>query len=156
MNHRNLATVQSHEPLSDPLEEFIPVRIGDDYRYRFESETRQRFMDLLRERFNSVVWYDERAFKWDTMIEQKAIELGRFIAKKSSTIGFAPSPDLAGRNDRELRCRILALTQSKARELGFGKSTLHYLRANAKSSHTFTVSSKVRKKLTHARLIRRL
>jgi hypothetical protein len=30
---------------------------GDDYRYRFEPEAEQQFLDLLRERFNSTVRY---------------------------------------------------------------------------------------------------
>jgi len=49
---------------------------GDDYRYRFEPEAKQRFLDLLRERFNARVEYNGRVLKWDTVIEQKAIELG--------------------------------------------------------------------------------
>jgi CRISPR/Cas system-associated endonuclease Cas1 len=30
---------------------------GDDYRYRFETEAKRRFLDLLKERFNSEVGY---------------------------------------------------------------------------------------------------
>ena len=41
--------------------------MGDDYRYRFEPEAKQRFLDLLRERFNSGVRYKARALKWDTV-----------------------------------------------------------------------------------------
>ena len=36
---------------------------GDDYRYRFEREVKQRFLDLLRERFNSRVTYKGRSLK---------------------------------------------------------------------------------------------
>lgn len=34
---------------------------GDDYRYRFEPEAKQRFLDLLRRQFNSGVRYKGRA-----------------------------------------------------------------------------------------------
>ena len=51
---------------------------ADDYTYRFDPEAKQGFLDLLRERFNSGVRYKGRALKWDTVIEQKSIELGRF------------------------------------------------------------------------------
>jgi len=30
---------------------------GDDYRYRFEPDAKQRFLDLLRERFNAGATY---------------------------------------------------------------------------------------------------
>jgi len=52
---------------------------GDDYRFRFETEAKQRFLNLLRERFNSAVKYKGRTFKWDTVIEQKTVELGRYL-----------------------------------------------------------------------------
>jgi CRISPR-associated protein Cas1 len=105
---------------------------GDDYRYRFEPEAKQRLIDLLSERFDSAVRYKGRAFKWDTVIEQKANELGRYLAMKASALDFAePSPKFVRHDDRELRRRILSLTQSEARELGIGKSTLHNLRSRA-------------------------
>jgi hypothetical protein len=36
---------------------------GDDYRYRFQLEAKQRFLDLLRERFNAGVRYGNRVLK---------------------------------------------------------------------------------------------
>jgi CRISPR-associated protein Cas1 len=93
------------------------------------------------------VKYRGRTLKWDTVVERKADELGRFIVQKSFGVDFAePSPNLVRRDDSELRSKILALTQSKARELGIAKSTLHYLRRNARKE-TFVVYGKVRKKL---------
>jgi len=52
---------------------------GDDYRYRFEPDAKQRFLDLLRERFNSGVKYKERVLKWDTVIQEKTSELARYV-----------------------------------------------------------------------------
>ena len=68
---------------------------GDDYRYRFEPEARQRFLDLLREWFNSGVRYRGRALKWDTVIEQKTVELGRYLTSRTGRLDFCePSPNL--------------------------------------------------------------
>ncbi len=68
---------------------------GDDYKYRFEPEAKQRFLDLFRERFNSGVRYKGRALKWDTVIRQKANELGRYLAMKASALDLAdPAPKL--------------------------------------------------------------
>jgi CRISPR-associated protein Cas1 len=107
---------------------------GDDYRYRFDPEAKQRFLDSLRERFNCGISYRGRVLNWDTMIEQKANELGRFLTGKSILDFAEPSPKLLRHDDCELRERILTLTQSGAKELGIGKSTLHYLRKNAAAS----------------------
>jgi CRISPR-associated protein Cas1 len=96
---------------------------GDDYRYRFEIEAKQRFLELLRERLNSAVRYRGRALKWDTVIEQKTVELGRYLVSRGVRIDFSePSPDLRGTNDGELRRQILGLSQSEAQKLGIQRA----------------------------------
>lgn len=121
---------------------------GHDYTYRFEPEAKQRFLELLRERFNSGVKYKGRALKWDTVIEQKTLELGRYLVGRSGGLDFCePSPRLTRTDDRELRRRILRLSQADARDLGIGKSTLHCLRRNARSQCSFKVYRKLGEKL---------
>ena len=106
-------------------------------------------LSLLRERFNTGVTYKGRNLKWDTVITMKTTELGGFLKGKSAAVDFAePSPKLLRRDDRELRVKILALTQSRANDLGIGKSTLHYLRKNAKRDEPFTIHRKISEKLS--------
>jgi hypothetical protein len=121
---------------------------GDDYRYRIGPEAKQRFLELLRERFNSAVRYKGRAFKWDTVVEQKAAELGHYLVGRTSELDFTePSPQLTRIDSKALRCRILSLSKSEAKELGIGKSTLHYLRRNVGQQRPFAIYRKVRAKL---------
>jgi CRISPR-associated protein Cas1 len=121
---------------------------GDDYRYRFAPEAKQRFLNLLRERFNSGVKYKGRTFKWDTVIEQKTVELGRYLVGRTVGLDFSePSPNLRMSDDKYLRRRILSLTQSEARKLGIGKSTLHHLHNNARGDRPFRIYAKVRSRL---------
>jgi CRISP-associated protein Cas1 len=104
---------------------------GDDYRYRFEPEAKQRFLNLLREGFNSGVRYKGRVFKWDTVIEQKTAELSRCLIHRSGRLDFSePTPHLERTDNEELRRRVLTLNSTGAASLGIGKSTLHYLRRN--------------------------
>ena len=71
---------------------------GDDYRYRFENEAKRRFLDLLRERFNVGVRYNARMLKWDTVIEQKTVELGRYLVGRTGRLDFSePSPKMKSR-----------------------------------------------------------
>ncbi|MGB9022779.1 MAG: CRISPR-associated endonuclease Cas1, partial [Candidatus Bathyarchaeia archaeon] len=87
---------------------------GDDYRYRFDPEAKQRFLDLLRGRFNSGPKYKGRMFKWDTIVEQKTLELGQYLLGRTSELNFTePSPGFSGTDDKELRRRILSLTEQK-------------------------------------------
>ena len=121
---------------------------GDDYRYRFESEAKERFLGLLRERFNSQVRYNDHGLKWDTVIEQKAVELGRYLASRTVRLDFCePSPNLHREDDQELRRRILGLSQSEALRRGIGKSTFHYMRKRVKSGRSLGVYSKVQERL---------
>jgi len=122
---------------------------GDDYRYRFELDAKRRFIQALREQFNSGVKYKSCVLKWDTVIEQKANELGRFLVGKSSVLEFdEPAPRLERQDNHEIRAKILALTQSEAKQLGIGKSTLHYLKKRARNQKPFTIYEPVLAKLT--------
>jgi CRISPR-associated protein Cas1 len=125
---------------------------GDDYRYRFEAEAKQRFLDLLRERFNSGVKYKGHSFKWDTVIEHKTMELGRFLVGRSDGLDFSePSSNLRTTDDRKLRRRILDLSQSEARTLGIGKGTLHYLRRRSERSCSLKAYQKILARLAGSR-----
>ena len=121
---------------------------GDDYRYRFEPEAKQRFLDLLRERFNSGVRYKGRSLKWDTVIEQKTIELARYLTGHTSEVDFSePYPRIVKADDHELRGKILSLSMSQAGNFGINKSTLHYLRKNAADNRSFKVYRKLQQRL---------
>ena len=121
---------------------------GDDYRYHFEPDGKQQFLDLLRERFNSAVRYRGRALKWDTVVEQKTGELGRCLAGRNGRLDFSePSPKIDSVGNRELREAILSLSQSEARQRGIGKSTFHYLQRNAENGRSLRIYGKVFSKL---------
>jgi len=106
---------------------------GDDYRYRFGPEAKQRFLYLLREQFNSAMRYEGRAFKWDTVIEQKTLELGRYLANRSNRFNFSePAPNLGRSYDKGLRELILSLSHSDAKRRGIGKTTLYCLKKRAR------------------------
>jgi hypothetical protein len=121
---------------------------GDDYRYQFEVDAKRRFVEVLRERFNSGVNYKGRVLKWDTVIEQKANELGRFLVGKLSTLDFTePAPVLERMDNRRVRETILGLSLSEAKKRGIGKSTFHNLRNRAGDASSFVLYEKVRHRL---------
>lgn len=142
----DISVIEAFESGTLDLQDFYFT--GDDYTYRFELEPKQRFVNCLEQRFNSGVEYNRRTLRWDTVIEQKTVELARYLLGRSNSVDFSePSPSLKRDGDHELRMRILALSQSRAQKLGIGRSTLHYLRKNATSGHSFEVRRKVYKKV---------
>jgi CRISPR-associated protein Cas1 len=143
----DLSVIQAFESSALNLHDFYFT--GDDYRYRFEDQAKQLFIQLLRERFNSAAAaYRGRVFKWDTAIERKAAELGRFLTGKAPMVGFEePAPNLERVDGREIRSKILALTASDAKQLGLVKSTLHYLRKKCKQEKPFIIYSCVKQKI---------
>jgi CRISPR-associated protein Cas1 len=125
---------------------------GDDYSYRFEPEAKQRFLDLLRERFNSGAKYNGHSIKWDTVIEQKMAELGQYLMGRNSRLGFSePAPEIGTIGDDELREAILNMSQVEARERGIGRTTFHYLRERAGGNSRFVIYDKVRMRLGRMR-----
>jgi hypothetical protein len=74
---------------------------GDDYRYRFEAQSKQGFLGLLRECFNRGARYNSHRLRWDTVIEEKAVELGRYLVGRTSKLNFSnPSPNLIRTDER--------------------------------------------------------
>ncbi len=121
---------------------------GDDYHYRINPEARTRFIGLLRQQFNSGAKYKGRFLKWDTIGEQKAMELGRFLTGRSREVNFAePCPSLERSDNLVVRGRILSLSREEAAKLGIAKSTRHYLQHKAMKEQSFTVYAKVRERL---------
>jgi len=121
---------------------------GDDYSYKIEIEAKRRFLQLLKDRFNSGVKYKGKTWKWDTVILSMTRELASFLSAKSHEIEFVePVPQLRRSDGSEIRGRILELTQSEADQLRIGKSTLHYLRRNARRTVPFTIHQEVADRL---------
>jgi len=122
---------------------------ANDYRYRFTLEAKKQFIAVLKEQFNRGVPYRGQRMRWDSVIQQKVLELSRFFVGKSPMPDFEePSPNLERFDSRELRERINSLTSDQAKRLGIGKSTLHYLRKNASHRGQFTIYKPVMTKLS--------
>ena len=125
---------------------------SDDYRYNLDIEAKSRFRHFIKDRFNVGVQYKGKTWKWDTIILNKTQELARFLVGKMSSIDFLkPCPSLQRTDSIELRKCILSLSTEEARELGIGKSTLHYLRKHARSPRPFMVYRPVFQKLRDGR-----
>jgi len=89
----DLTTVHAFESGVLDLKDFYFT--GDDYSYKIEIEAKRRFLQLLKERFNSVMNYKGKRWNWDTVIQLKTQELARSLLGESERLNFAePGPVL--------------------------------------------------------------
>jgi hypothetical protein len=83
--------------------------------------------------------------KWDTLIEEKTSELGRFLIGRSRGVDFSEPPPALERTDSGgVREMIRNLTLSEAGKLGIGRSTFHCLRKKARREKPFRLYHKIR------------
>ena len=123
--------------------------LGDDYRYRIEVKAKRRFLKLLQEKFNSGTRYKRGNYKWDSIILRKTQELSKYLSGKTENVNFTnPKPTLERHDNIDLRKIILELTQKEAKKKGIGKSTLHYLRKNARNNKSFKTYQKITHRLS--------
>jgi len=142
----DVTTIEAFESDALDLKDFYFT--GNDYRYHIEIEAKRRFLEMLKNRFNSGVKHKGKTWKWDTVTLNKAKELARFLLGKSNTIDFVePASRLERSDSKELRERILSLTLQEARRLGIGKSTLHTIREHARNEKPFKVYQRVASRL---------
>jgi CRISPR-associated protein Cas1 len=85
---------------------------GDDYRYRICIEAKHRFMNLLKEQFNSDTRCNGRVLMWDTVIEHKTNELARCLITGSRFLDFLqPSPEFRRSDGLKTWRKILGLEE---------------------------------------------
>jgi CRISPR-associated protein Cas1 len=101
----DLSVIQAFESKTLDLNDFYFT--GDDYRYRFQQDAKVRFIKVLRELFNSGVKYKGRILKWDTVIEEKANELARYLNARIPNLAFTdPAPTPERDDNRTVRGRF--------------------------------------------------
>jgi CRISPR-associated protein Cas1 len=141
----DVTTIEAFESGALDLKDFY--FLGDDYRYHIEVEAKRRFLQLLKDRFNSGVKYKGKTWKWGTVILNKTQELGRCLLEEESSVNFIdPVPRLEKSDIQTLRKRILELTDRQVQQqLGIDKSALQYLRKRAAEKASFRVFPKLQR-----------
>jgi hypothetical protein len=143
----DVTTIEAFESGVLDLKDFYFT--GDDYSYKIEIEAKRRFLQLLKDRFNSGVEYGGKTWNWDTTILTKTQEMARCLLHRSESIDFVePRPGFERMDTKTLRERILKLSATEARRLGISKSTLHYLRKNAGGERSFRIYTATDSKLS--------
>lgn len=141
----DIAIINGLEKKLFSKEDFIRT---ENYNIRLRPSGAKKLIQELEAIFNQRVNYRNGNRTWAYIIMMKASELGQFLIGKRRNIDFgSPKIELKRSDNFELRKRILSIPYSKAKEMGFSKGTLWYMKQNAKSEKPFRVYEKVKEKL---------
>ena len=78
----------------------------------------------------------------------KTRELAQYLVEKRKKIDFSKPKYAVERQDSEdIRQKILSISYTDWKKMGFSKGTLHYMKQNAKEDKPFTLNFHVRERL---------
>ena len=120
----------------------------ENYNIRLKPSGAKKLTEEIEKVMSMTVPYRDGNRQWAYVILTKASELALFLQGKRKRLDFSePVLTLTREDDYELRQKILGISYSELEKYGLNRSTLHYLKKQAKSSKPFKVYPKVRGKL---------
>jgi len=120
----------------------------ENYNLRLRPSGAKKLLTEIEKQFNKVVEFNGKSCSWHYIILTKTRELASFLMKRRKTIDFTePTFELDVIDTKEIREKILLIPYSKAKDYGFSKGTLHYMKQNAKSNKPFTLNKHVKERL---------
>ena len=98
--------------------------------------------------FNEKVDYEGKNITWSYILFLKTRELAHYLIGKKKTVNFLkPSYEIERKDSNEIRKKILDISYSDWKKLGFSKGTLHYMKKNAEENRPFTLNKHVIERL---------
>jgi len=97
---------------------------------------------------NGKVEYRKKNSSWGSVLLVKAMELSHQLVGKRKTIEFSKPAYVGERVDSDLlRKKIIDMSYTEWKKMGFSKGTLHYMKQNARSEKPFTLNIHVKERL---------
>jgi len=104
---------------------------------------------MIHRNFSGFLWirrlsYGDKQTTWGSILLLKARELAHYLIGKTKNLDFAsPGYGVQRVDSQEIRQKILKISYSDWKKLGFSKGALHYMKQNAKSDKPFSLNSHV-------------
>jgi CRISP-associated protein Cas1 len=118
--------------------------VTENYNLRLRGFGAKKVASEFSSLMNQAVSYGEKQTTWGSILLLKARELANYLIEKTKNLDFV----IPGYQDQrvdslEIRQKILKISYSDWKKLGFSKGTLHYMKQNAKSDKPFSLNSHV-------------
>ena len=111
----------------------------DNYSLRLRPSGAKKLTEEFQTWMNKKVTYQDKSMMWSYVLLLKIRELAQFLNGKKRKIDFITPPYTIERQDTdEIRKRILTISYTEWKEMGFSRGTLHYMKKNAKGETFYT------------------
>ena len=92
--------------------------------------------------------YQKNSVTWNYALLLKTRELVQYLVEKRKAIDFSKPEFTIDRQDSDdIRQKILSISYTEWKNLGFSKGTLHYMKQNAKADKPFKLNKHVKERL---------
>ncbi|WP_407355417.1 CRISPR-associated endonuclease Cas1 [Methanolobus sp. WCC5] len=120
----------------------------DNYSLRLRPSGAKKLTEEFQTWMNKRTTYQDKSMMWSYVLLLKTRELAQFLNGKKRKIDFVnPCYTIERQDTDEIRKKILNISYSEWKDMGFSKGTLHYMKKNAKGDKPFTLNAHVRERL---------
>lgn len=120
----------------------------ESYSLRLKPSGAKKVTEEFNNWMNKKVPYKKQSVMWSYALLLKTRELAQYLIEKRKTLDFSkPVYAVARQDSEEIRQKILSISYSDWKNMGFSKGTLHYMKKNAETDKPFTLNAHVRERL---------
>jgi CRISPR-associated protein Cas1 len=117
----------------------------ESYSLRLKPSGAKKITEEFNKWMNKKVPYKKQSVMWSYALLLKTRELAQYLVEKRKTLDFSkPSYFVERQDSEEIRQKILSISYSDWKKMGFSKGTLHYMKMNAEADKPFTMNAHVR------------
>jgi CRISPR-associated protein Cas1 len=121
---------------------------SDDRTIQLRPDSVKRLIEELDKTFSQLAKYKGRNHQWYVMIQIKAQELALYLTNNLKVLDFyRPEPYIEKLDSRELREKILRISYSDWKKMGYSHGSLHYLKKCASSNKPLKLTKQNAEKL---------
>jgi CRISPR-associated protein Cas1 len=120
----------------------------ESYSLRLRATGAKKLTEAVNSCFNARVSYQSKMSMWSYVMFLKARELAQYLVGKRQEIDFVePQYEPKRQDTSDIRQKILSISYTDWKKLGYSKGTLHYMKQNARADKPFTLNTHVRERL---------
>jgi CRISP-associated protein Cas1 len=120
----------------------------ENYNLRLRPTGARKVTEEVNRWMNKTIEYQGKEYTWAYVLLLKTRELAHYLVGKKGKLDLvSPGYEVDRQDSDEIRRKILSISYTDWKNLGFSKGTLHYLKKNARDERPFTINSHVRERL---------